>query len=167
MLTAVEYTLDPEDVCSARLLAIGIRPRMEFSLFAVALAALLGCSVSPWNFEMLPLLIGLTASLGAFRVIQIGRVKLAALDSYRRNPTLRRPTAASWNAGGVTISPAGAAAERIPWQQLRQLRENERILLMLQGASLIHAIPKRAFPDAASLAAFRAFAREHCAKGRP
>jgi hypothetical protein len=47
MLTAVEFSLDPADVTSARLLAIGIRARLEFSLFSAAVAALLAWSASP------------------------------------------------------------------------------------------------------------------------
>jgi len=155
----VQFTLDPEDVASARLLAIGIRPRLELLLFALAVGALLAWSVSPWSFEFLPLLIGLAASLGAFRIMQIGKVKEAALVAYRRNPTLRRAISASWDEGGVTIQPQGAMTERILWTQLRRLKENDRIVLLLQGASAIHAIPKRAFPDRSALAAFRALAR--------
>ena len=163
---ALEFTLDPEDIASARLLAIGIRPMPELVLFALAVAALLAWSVSPWSFPLLPLLIGLTACLAAYRVIQIGKVKEAALAAFRRNPTLRRSTAASWDADGVTIQPAGAPPERILWSQLRDLRENERVLLLLQDAGLIHAIPKRAFTDKATLAAFRALARRREGKLR-
>jgi hypothetical protein len=166
MLTAVEFSLDPADVTSARLLAIGIRPRLEFSLFSAAVAALLAWSASPWNFRSLPLLIGLTASLGAFRLIQIGKVKEATLAAFHRNPTLRRPTAASWDDGGVTIQPAGALTERISWTQLRRFKENERVVLLLHGTGLIHAIPKRAFSDKILLASFRSLARRHQSKLR-
>jgi hypothetical protein len=164
---ALEFTFDPDDIVSARLLAIGIRPRLEFSLFVLAVAALLAWSVSPWSFYMLPLLIGLTASLAAYRVIQIGRVRDAALAAFRRNPTLRRSIAASWDGDGVTIQPAGTPPERIRWSQLQKYRENDRVILLLQDASVIHAIPKRAFPDKATLAAFRALARRRNAKLRP
>src|SRR5580704_11446869 len=112
---AVEYTLDAQDVTSARLLAIGVRPRVEFTAFAAAIAALLALSVSPWSFGSLPLLIGLTASLGAFRLMQIGKVKEAALAAYHRNPTLRQPTVASWDDRGITIQPSGSLTERILW----------------------------------------------------
>ena len=74
----VEYTLDPEDVASARLLALGIRPRIEFAAFSAVIAGLLAWSVSPWSYNLLPLLIGLTAGLGGFRLMQIGKVKQAA-----------------------------------------------------------------------------------------
>src|SRR5882757_10103185 len=161
MRKVVEYTLDPEDVASARLLAIGIRPRLEFALFAVAVAALLAWSVSPWSFGSLPLLIGLTACLGAFRLIQIGRVKEAALAAFHRNPTLRLPTAAAWDERGVTIQPAGSLTERILWTELQRLRENERVILLLQGVGFSHAIPKRAFPNKMMLDAFRVAARRH------
>jgi hypothetical protein len=159
MLRVVEYTLDPEDVTSARLLAIGIRPRLEFALFTFAIAALLAWSVSPWSFGSQPLLIGLTASLGAFRLIQIGKVKEAALAAFQRNPTLRQPTVASWDDLGVTIQPAGCLTERILWTQLQRLRENERVVLLLQGSGVFHAIPNRAFADKATLDAFRVLAR--------
>jgi hypothetical protein len=154
----IEYTLDAEDIASARLLALGIRPRVEFSLFALVVAGLLGWSVSPWSFGSLPLLIGLTASLGAFRLIQIGKLKEAALANYRRNPTLRSLTAAMWDEHGVTIQPANSLTERILWTELRRLRENERIVLLVQAGQLMHAIPKRAFPDSAALQNFRALA---------
>jgi hypothetical protein len=163
---ALEFTFDSDDIVSARLLALGIRPRLEFSLFVLAVAVQLAWSVSPWTFYLVPLLIGLTASLAAFRVIQIGRVRDAALGAFRRNPTLRRAIAASWDGDGVTIQPAGTPQERIPWSHLQQYRENERVILLLQEASVIHAIPKRAFPDKASLAAFRALARHRDAKLR-
>src|ERR1700730_1257757 len=159
MQRVVEYTLNAEDVTSARLLAIGIRPRLEFTLFAAAVAALLAWSVSPWSLGSLPLLIGLTASLGAFRLIQIGRVKEAALAAFHRNPTLRQPTTAAWDDLGVTIQPAGALTERILWTQLQRLRENERVVLLLQGAGFSHAIPKRAFANKTMLDAFRVAAR--------
>jgi hypothetical protein len=161
---AVQYTLVPEDIAAARLLAIGIRPRIEFMLFAVVVAALLAWSVSPWSFSQLPLLTGLTASLGAFRLIQIGKVRETAAAAFRRNPTLRQPTAAHWDVRGVTIHPAGSPAELIPWTQLQQLRENERIIVLLQRSGLIHAIPKRAFPDKPALAALRLLAQRHTAK---
>jgi hypothetical protein len=155
----VDYTLNPDDIASARLLAIGIRPRMELCLFAVAVAGLLAWSVSPWRFNLLPLLIGLTASLGGFRLIQIGKVRDLAMAAFQRNPTLRQPTTASWDDRGVTIHPASAMSERISWRDLKPLRENERIVLLQQGSGQIHAIPKRAFTDKAVLAEFRNSAR--------
>src|SRR5258708_35653327 len=144
MLMAIEYTLDPQDVASARLLAIGIRPRLEFALFAVAVATLLGWSVSPWRFGSLPLLTGLTASLGAFRLIQIGKVKEAALAAFQRNPTLRLPTTAEWDERGVTIQPAGSLTERILWTEMQRLREHERVILLLEGVGFSHASARRA-----------------------
>ena len=155
----VEYTLQPEDVAAARLLAIGIRPRLEFGLFVAALAALLIGSVSPWSYPSMPLLVGLTASLGGFRLMQIGRVRQAAAAAFQRNPTLRRPTVASWDDQGITIHPAAAHAERILWRDLKALRENERIVLLSQGTAIFHAIPKRAFNDKAALQALRRLAR--------
>ena len=157
----VEYTLEPEDIGSARLLAVGIRPRVEFALFALVVTALLACSVTPWTFATLPLLTGLIAGLGAYRLMQINKVRDAALAAYRRNPTLRRSTAAAWDDGGVTIRPAGALQEHIPWSAILRLRENERIVLLVQGGDLLHAIPKRAFTDKALLAAFRVMAARH------
>jgi hypothetical protein len=161
---SVEYTLDPEDIASARLLAIGIRPRLEVTVFAIAITAELACSVSPWNFNGLPLLIGLTASLGAFRLIQINRVKEAADAAFRRNPTLRRVTVASWDMDGATIQPLSSECERILWTELRSLKENERVVLLQQKSGIIHAIPKRAFPDKAALAVLRRWARGETGK---
>jgi len=158
---AVEYTLNAEDITSARLLAIGIRPKLEFGLFAASVAALLAWSVSPWRITILPLLIGLTASLGAFRLIQIGKVREAALAAFRRNPTLRLPTTAEWDERGVTIQPAGSLTERILWTEMQRLRENERVILLLEGVGFSHAIPKRAFPNKTILDAFRIAARGH------
>jgi hypothetical protein len=112
---AVDYSLDPEDIACARLLAIGVRPRLEFAVFAVGLAALLAWSVSPWTFTMLPLLIGLTAGLGGFRLMQIAKVRQASQAAYDRNPTLRRRTGAAWDDRGITIQPSGASPELIPW----------------------------------------------------
>jgi hypothetical protein len=155
----VDYTLNPEDITSARLLAIGIRPRLEFGLFAVVVAGLLAWSVSAWSFGSLPLLIGLTASLGGFRLIQIGKVREAAIAAFHRNPTLRRLTVASWDDLGITIYPAAALSERILWSELKPLKENDRIVLLQQATGTIHAIPKRAFSDKATLAGFRALAR--------
>jgi hypothetical protein len=137
---------------------MGIRPRVEFTLFAVVVAGLLGWSVSPWSFNSLPLLIGLTASLGAFRLMQIGKLKEAALASFQRNPTLRRLTAAAWDEHGVTIQPANSSIERILWTELLRLRENERVVLLVQAGHMLHAIPKRAFPDRATLQSFRLLA---------
>lgn len=156
---AVEYSLDPADIASARLLAIGVRPRLEFALFAACLAGLLAWSVSPWTFSLLPLLIGLTASLGGFRLMQMAKVRQSAQAAYDRNPTLRRRTSAAWDDRGITIQPAGSSAERIPWSSLQRLSENERIVLLLQTSGQFHAIPKRAFPDKAALGALRLLAR--------
>lgn len=155
----VEYTLEPEDIASARLLAIGIRPRVELGLFAVVNAAMLAWSVSPWSYNMLPLLIGLTACLGGFRLTQIGKVRQTATEAYQRNPTLRRRTAASWDDRGITIAPAAAMTERILWSDLKALKENERIVLLQQHTGAIHAIPRRAFPDKAMLVGLRRLAR--------
>jgi hypothetical protein len=155
----VEYTLNPEDIAAARLLAIGIRPRLEFGLFVAVIAGLLSWSVSPWSFSTVPLLIGLTASLGGFRLMQIAKVKQAAIASFQRNPTLRRLTVASWDDRGVTIHPTAALSERILWTELKPLKENERIVLLSQGAGNFHAIPKRAFPDKEALIGFRRLAR--------
>jgi len=155
----VEYTLQAEDVASARLLALGVRPRVEFTLFAVVLIALISLSVSAWDFASLPLLIGLTACLAAFRLTQISKVRQAALAAFKRNETLRQATVASWDEEGVTIQPLGAPAERIPWTALTAFKENERIVLFRQRSEAIHAIPKRAFADKAALAALRRKAR--------
>jgi len=156
---AVEYTLDPQDIASARLLAIGIRPKLEFGLFAAAVAGELALAVSPWNFGLLPLLIGLTASLGAFRLMQINKVKEAAAAAFRRNETLRRVTHASWDADGISIQPTASMCERLPWAELQPLKENDRVILFQQKTGLIHAIPKRAFQDKGALAAVRNLAR--------
>jgi hypothetical protein len=156
---AVEYTLDPEDIASARLLAIGIRPKLELALFAAVLVGELAVSVSPWNFGLMPLLIGLTASLGAFRLMQINKVKEAAAVAFRRNETLRRPTVAAWDADGISIQPAASICERILWAQLQPLKENSRVILFRQKDGVIHAVPKRAFADKAALAAVRNLAR--------
>jgi hypothetical protein len=158
---AVEYHLNVDDITSARLLGIGIRPKLEFGVFAAAVAALLVWSVSPWRITILPLLIGLTASLGAFRLMQIAKVKEAAIAAFRRNPTLRLPTAAAWDERGVTIQPSGSLTERILWTELQRLRENERVILLVQGVGVSHAIPKRAFPDKTTLEAFRTAARRY------
>jgi hypothetical protein len=158
---AVEYTLNADDITSARLLAIGIRPKLEFGLFAASVAAMLAWSVSPWRITILPLLIGLTASLGAFRLMQIGKIRESAIAAFHRNPTLRLPTTAEWDERGVTIQPAGSLTERILWSELQRLRENERVILLLQGVGFSHAIPKRAFPNKAMLDAFRVAARGH------
>ncbi len=157
----IEYTLDAEDVASARLLAIGVRPRVEFTLFAVVLIALVALSVSssslgatPW-----PLVIGLTACLAAFRVTQISKVRQAALAAFKRNDTLRQPTVAIWDDDGVTIQPLGAMLERIPWAALKTFKENGRIVLFQQKSGGLHAIPTRAFTDKATLTALRRKAR--------
>jgi hypothetical protein len=151
----IEYTLQAEDIASARLLALGVRPRVEFSLFAAALVGLSAISVSNLSFGRLPLIIGLTACLGAFRLTQINRVRQAAAAAFKRNETLRRPTIAMWDEGGVSIQPANALVERIPWCELAAFKENERIVLFQQTSGAIHAIPKRAFSDKAVLAAVR------------
>jgi hypothetical protein len=162
----VEYTLDPEDIASARFLAIGIRPRTELSLFAAVISGMLAWSVMPWRYNMLPLLIGLTACLAGFRLMQIGRIRQESAAAYQRNPTLRRPTAVFWDDRGVTFHPAAAQAETILWVELRALKENARIVLLQQRAGTIHAIPKRALHDKATLAALRRLARAGIKKDR-
>jgi hypothetical protein len=157
----IEYTLEAEDIASARLLALGVRPRIEFSLFAAALAGLSAISVSNLSFGMLPLIIGLTACLGAFRLTQINKVRQAAAAAFKRNETLRRATIAMWDDAGVSIQPADAIVERIPWSELAAFKENERIVLFQQHRGALHAIPKRAFLDKAVLGALRRTARTH------
>src|ERR1700730_5262051 len=156
---AVEYTFYVNGRNTAGDIINGILPKLELGLFAASVAALLAWSVSPWRITILPLLIGLTASLGAFRLMQIGKVKEAAMAAFRRNPTLRLPTTAEWDERGVTIQPAGSLTERILWTELQRLRENERVILLLQGAGFSHAIPKRAFANKTMLDAFRVAAR--------
>jgi hypothetical protein len=156
---AVEYKLEPEDVASARLLAIGIRPKLEFALFVLAIALLLAWSVSPWSIGQTPLVTGLAAGLGGFRLIQIAKIREAAAAAFQRNTTLRQPTTASWDASGVVISPASSMSERISWKELRAIKINERIVLLEQKTGSIHAIPKRAFANREAIAAFRALAR--------
>jgi hypothetical protein len=161
----VEYTLDAEDIASARLLAIGIRPRVELGLFAAVTLSMLAWSVSPYTYATVPLLIGLTACLGGFRMTQIAKVREAAAAAWQRNPTLRAVTAASWDDQGVTIAPASALSERILWSELRALKENERIVLLQQHSGNIHAIPKRAFTDAGMLAALKRLSRARIPAG--
>jgi len=158
-MVPVEYTLQAEDIASARLLALGVRPRLEFSLFAAVLIGLSALSVSNLSFGSLPLLIGLTACLGAFRITQINKVRQAAAAAFKRNDTLRRVTIALWDDQGVSIQPADAIVERIAWSELEAFKENERIVLFQQKSRAIHAIPKRAFPDKAVLAMLRQTAR--------
>jgi hypothetical protein len=93
--------------------------------------------------------------------MQIGKVKEAAMAAFRRNPTLRLPTTAEWDERGVTIQPAGSLTERILWTEMQRLRENERVIVLLQGVGFSHAIPKRAFANKTMLDAFRAAARGH------
>jgi YcxB-like protein len=162
----LEYTLDSQDVASARLLAIGVRPRVEFSLFAVVLIGLLALTASPWSFGSLPVLIGLTAALGAYRLTQIHKVRQEAFAAFQRNPTLRQATVAAWDDEGITIQPLSATIERIPWGVLTPLKENERIVLIKQKSGPIHAIPKRAFADKAALQAFRREAQAQIGRAR-
>jgi hypothetical protein len=155
----IEYTLEAEDIASARLLALGVRPRAEFNLFAVVLTGLAAISVTKLSFATLPLLIGLTACLGAFRLTQINKVRQAAAAAFNRNETLRRATIAMWDDAGVSIQPIDALVERIPWSELAALKENERIVLFQQKSGALHAIPKRALADKAILGALRRTAR--------
>ena len=134
-MVPVEYTLQAEDIASARLLALGVRPRLEFSLFAAVLIGLSALSVSNLSFGSLPLLIGLTACLGAFRITQINKVRQAAAAAFKRNDTLRRVTIAVWDDQGVSIQPADAIVERIAWSELEAFKENERIVLFQQKAA--------------------------------
>jgi YcxB-like protein len=154
-MTPVEYTLEAEDIASARLLALGVRPRVEFSLFAAALIGLSALTVSNLSFGSLPLLIGLTACLGAFRLTQINKVRQAAAAAFKRNATLRRVTIAVWDDEAVSIQPADTIVERIPWSEIEAFKENERIVLFQQKSRALHAIPKRAFPNKAVLAELR------------
>jgi YcxB-like protein len=155
----IEYTLEAEDVASARLLALGVRPRLEFSLFAVVLLGLSAISVSNLSFGTLPLVMGLTACLGAFRLTQINKVRQAAAAAFTRNATLRSVTIAMWDDEGVSIQPAAALMERIAWSELAAFKENERIVLFQQSSGALHAVPKRAFSDKSVLAALRRTAR--------
>ena len=59
----------------------------------------------------------------------------------------------------MSIQPAAALVERIPWSELAAFKENERIVLFQQRSGAIHAIPKRALTDKAVLAALRRTAR--------
>jgi YcxB-like protein len=161
----IEYTLDAQDVAAARLLGVGIRPRVEFTIFAVVLITLVALSVSPWAFGTIPLLIGLTACLGAFRIMQISKLRQAAAIAFKRNETLRQVTVAMWDEGGITIQPLTAIIERIPWSALQAFKENERVVLF-QQADALHAIPKRAFPNKAVLAALRKKARTELKRAR-
>ena len=111
--------------------------------------------MSNLSFGSLPLLIGLTACLGAFRLTQINKVRQAAAAAFKRNETLRRVTIAVWDDEGVSIQPADTIVERIPWSELEAFKENERIVLFQQKSRALHAIPKRAFPDKAVLAELR------------
>ncbi len=163
---SIEYTLDPEDISSARLMALGIRPQREVALFGCGMAALLALSVSPWSFGLLPLLIGLTACLAAFRIMQIGRVREAALAAYQRNPTLRQPTVATWDERGVSIRPRNSPCEFVSWAEVQPLRENARIVLLRQATGAIHAIPKRA-ADKTTLMALRRLARSAARRDGP
>jgi len=158
-MQSIEYTLEADDIASARLLALGARPRIEFSLFAAVLVGLAAISVSNLSFGTLPLIIGLTACLGAFRLTQINKVRQAAAAAFKRNATLRRLTIAMWDDGGVSIQPSDALVERISWNELAAFKENERIVLFQQKSGAIHAIPKRAFSDQAVLGALRRTAR--------
>jgi len=155
----VEYTLQAEDIASARLLALGVRPRVEFSLFAAALLGLSAISLSNLSFGALPLIVGLTACLAAFRLTQINKVRQAAATAFKRNETLRSLTVAMWDDAGVSIQPATALVERIPWSALASFKENDRIVLFQQTSGAIHAIPRRAFYDKAVLASLRRTAR--------
>lgn len=156
---SIEYTLDPQDITSARLMAMGIRPQREFVLFGLGMVALLALSVSPWSFRLVPLLIGLTACLAAFRLMQIGKVREAAGLAYQRNPTLRQPTRATWDERGVSIQPRNSPCEFVSWAELQPLREDARIVLLRQSTGVLHAIPKRAAVDKTVLVALRRLAR--------
>jgi hypothetical protein len=86
-------------------------------------------------------------------------VRQAAVVAFKRNETLRQVTVAVWDEGGVTIQPLTAMIERIPWSSLESFKENERIVLFQQKGRALHAIPKRAFPNKAAIAALRHKAR--------
>jgi hypothetical protein len=129
------------------------------------LIALVALSVSPWRFGTIPLLIGLTACLGAFRITQISKLRQAAAIAFKRNDTLRQVTVAMWDDGGITIQPLTAISERIPWSALKAFKENERIVLF-QQANALHAIPKRAFPNKLALSALRKKARAELKRAR-
>jgi hypothetical protein len=156
---SIEYTLDAQDVAAARLLALGVRPRAEFALFALVLSGMVALTVSPWNFPSLRLLIGLTACLGAFRLAQINKVRQAAAAAFTRNPTLRQSTAASWDDEAIMIQPLTAMIERISWADLRAFKENARVLVFVQRTGAVHAIPKRAFKSKDALNELRRKAR--------
>ena len=156
---AVEYTLTSEDITSARLLGLGMRPKSEGMVVLLILAVLVALALSAWDFRALPVMIISVVVAGAIRAGAMVKAQDGAVAAFRSNPILRQRTSALWDGTGVTIQPTGFGATHLPWDQLRELRENERIVLLIQRSGIFHGIPKRAFPDVATLSELQTLAK--------
>ena len=99
---------------------------------------------------MLPLLIGLTACLGAFRLTQINKVRQAAAAAFKRNATLRQCDHRDVGRCGRQ-HPTGRRRRRE--DSVERARSRSRRMSASSCSSkergAIHAIPKRAFADKA------------------
>jgi hypothetical protein len=156
---AVEYTLTSEDVTSARLLGLGMRPKSEGVVVLLLLGVLFVLTLSAWNFRALPVMIISVVVAGAIRAGAMVKAQDGAIAAFRSNPILRQRTSALWDETGVTIQPTGFDATHLPWNQLRELREDGRIVLLILRSGIFHGIPKRAFPDVATLSELQSLAK--------
>jgi hypothetical protein len=156
---AVSFTLTPQDVASARMRAAGVFPKSEIFGTLGAFTLVIALSLTRFELPMTGLITGGIGAFAAARLIAVSRIQDGALAAFRANSQLRARTDASWDDRGVTVQPSGFGAVTVPWSDVIRILENERLVLLVQRTGIFHAIPKRAFSDAAALREFCAYVR--------
>ena len=126
-------------------------------VIAAVVATVAGLLWLWWAGRPLPSLIGFGSLTGALIGGRIGRrVSIAggAKRRYRQQRGLQRPYTVSWTSDAITFA-SEQGASTIPWADFHNLRETDNLFLLFLSDANFLIVPKRAFPDALLLDAFR------------
>lgn len=94
------------------------------------------------------------AVFGTVTVVQLFIPYILHERIYHRNPVLFEMRAVTFDDEGVTAERATGRVEA-KWSSFVKFKEMKNLFLTYQGKDVVGIVPKRAFPDAETLAQFR------------
>ncbi len=130
---------------------------MRIGLTIASVVVTLFMAVGWWAGHGRQALIGLLTWYAGLAGAWAGRgleVRLKARQIFRQRTGLHREYDISWSEDGLTIAGARAASTT-PWARFRARRETGDLFLLFLSDQECFIVPKRVFPDEASLGQFR------------
>jgi hypothetical protein len=126
--------------------------------YVIVASAIVVLAVVAWVADWYPVfggaVGGLVGGLLTYALIRFVYAPWKARRVFRQQKSLQRPFEVTWSDKGLTSRDANGEYTT-PWPDYTKWKENSRVFLLYHSDVLFQMVPKRAFPDEATLSEFR------------